>query len=267
MSFQEVMGFSNEWVFLGFDNYKEAISDPGLKIAFKNAFEYAFLSIVTQIPIAFLLAMILTSSVLRKTKDLYRVLFYVPVVIPGVTIALIGSWFFNDSRGMANEINLLFGGQNRINWLMLPKYIMTIMVTLNFWKSVGFHAVFLMAGLSGIDATIIEASKVDGANSWQRIIFIFIPMLKSVFAYITIVAFSGSLMVFDIPFTLFQGRAGPGGQGWFPMTYIVDQTLMQHRLGFASAIGWILFVIAGVLTFAQLKFYDTKGGLEGDEYS
>ncbi len=98
---------------------------------------------------------------------------------------------------------------------------------------------------------MLEAATVDGANGWQKARYITLPMLMPVFAYITIVATAGSLTAYDVPYVFFSGSgsgfSGPAGQGWFFMPYIVWMAFNQFRMGYATAIGWLVFIIAVAL--------------------
>ena len=216
-------------------------------------------SLVTQLPAAYLLAMLLTSTFLLG-RGFFRTTFFIPAVLPGVTMGVIGIWFFNESRGFANALLLALGAENRVPWLSLPSLIMPMLLVLAFWQYMTNHAVFLIAGLTGLDQSVLEAATVDGANAWQKARFITLPMLLPVFAYITIVATAGSLTAYDVPYVFFSGSGsgfgGPAGQGWFFMPYIVWMAFNQFRMGYATAIGWLVFIIAIAITVVQLRLFN-----------
>ena len=259
MSFQESVGYTGQWGWVGLANFAEAFTDWRMGVAFKNFIYYTLGSLGTQVPIAFLLALLLTSSFLWA-RGFFRTAFFIPAVLPGVTMGVIGVWLFNESRGFANELWLALGGEARIPWLSSPRFIMTMLLTLAFWQYVGNHAIYLIAGLSGLDKSVLEAAVVDGANGWQKARFITMPLLKPVFAYITITAAAGSLTAYEVPFIFFIGSgtgfAGPAGQGWFFMPYIVWQAFNQFRMGYATAIGWLVFIIALAITIVQLRLFN-----------
>ena len=259
MGFQESVGYSGQWAWVGLKNYTEAFTDARLLIALKNFIQYTIGSLVTQMPAAFLLALLLTSTYLLG-RGLFRTSFFIPAVLPGVTMGVLGAWFFNESRGFANELWLALGGDQRIPWLSAPRFIMPMLLTLAFWQYMGNHAVYLIAGLSGLDRSVLEAATVDGANGWQKARFIAVPLLKPVFAYITITAAAGSLTAYEVPFVMFTGSGtgygGPGAQGWFFMPYIVWLAFNQFRMGYATAIGWLVFIVAVVITILQLKAFN-----------
>lgn len=258
MAFQESVGYSGQWTWVGFENFAEIFTDQRMGVAFENFLKYTGGSLVTQLPTAYLLAMLLTSTWLLG-RGFFRTTFFIPAVLPGVTMGVIGLWFFNESRGFANAVLLSLGGE-RVPWLSLPRLIMPMLLTLAFWQYMTNHAVFLIAGLTGLDQSVLEAATVDGANAWQKARFITLPMLMPVFAYITIVATAGSLTAYDVPYVFFSGSGsgfgGPGGQGWFFMPYIVWMAFNQFRMGYATAIGWLVFIIAIAITVVQLRLFN-----------
>ena len=259
MGFQESVGYSGQWKWVGLENYMEAFTDARVGVALKNFVYYTIGSLATQMPAAFLLALLLTSAFL-VARGFHRTAFFIPSVLPGVTMGVIGVWFFNEARGFANELLLALGADQRIPWLSTPRLIIPMLLTMAFWLYMGNHAVFLIAGLTGLDRSVLEAATVDGANGWQKARFVSLPLLKPVFAYITITAAAGSLTAYEVPYVFFTGSGtgfgGPGGQGWFFMPYIVWMAFNQFRMGYATAIGWLVFVVAIVITILQLRAFD-----------
>lgn len=260
MGFQESVGYSNEWEWVGLSNFEEALTtDKVVGTALKNVIYYTLGSLGTQLPAAFLLAFLLTSQHLRA-RGFFRTIFFVPSVLPGVTMGIVGIWLFSESRGFVNALWLALGGAERIMWGMLPRYIMPRLLTIAFWQWMGFHAVYLIAGMSGIEPPILEAAIVDGASSWQRARYIVLPLLRPVFAYISITAAAGSLVVFDVPFILFGGGGGgPAGKGWFFVPYIAWMAFDQFRFGYATAIGWLVFFLSITITIIQLRLFGFGG--------
>lgn len=254
MGFQESVGYSNEWEWVGLGNFKEALTDDRIVgIALKNVIYYAVGSLATQLPVAFLLALLLTSPRL-KWRGFFRTIFFIPSVLPGVTMGVVGIWLFSESRGFVNALWLAVGGAERIKWGMLPAHIIPMLLTIAFWQWMGNHAVYLIAGMSGIEPSIIEASIVDGATGWQRARYIILPLLRPVFAYISIMAAAGSLVVFDVPYIMIGG-GGPAGKGWFFIPYIAWMAFDQFRMGYATAIGWLVFLLSISITILQLKLF------------
>jgi ABC-type sugar transport system permease subunit len=254
MAFQEMTGFTGEFEWVGLENFREVLSnDRYVGFALYNMAYYTVGSLATQLPAAFLLALLLTGRSLWG-RGFFRTLFFIPAVLPGVTMGVIGLWLFNTSRGFVNQLWLGVGGQERISWTMLPQAILPMLLTIAFWQWMGNHAVYLIAGMSGMEPSILEAAVVDGASGWQRARYIILPLLRPVFAYISITAAAGSLVVFELPYLMIT-NGGPGGKGWFFIPYIAYMAFDQFRMGYATAIGWVVFVLAIVLTIIQLKVF------------
>ena len=171
MGFQKSLGYTGQWEWVGLANFIEALTDDSrLGIALVNFVYFTLGSLATQLPAAFLLALLLTSRSL-KSKSVWRTLFFIPSVLPGVTMGVIGGWFFSKTHGFANALIVAFGGE-RVDWAGFSQYIIPRLLMIAFWQWMGNHAVFLIAGMSGIGDEIIEASIVDGATPWQRARFI-----------------------------------------------------------------------------------------------
>ena len=261
MGFQKSLGYTGQWEWVGFANYIEALTDDSrMGTALINFASFTLGSLLTQLPCAFFLALLLTTPALRA-KGVWRTLFFIPSVLPGVTMGVIGLWFFSKTHGFANELILAFGGE-RVDWGGFSYLIMPRLLMIAFWQWMGNHAVFLIAGMSGIGDEIIEASIVDGATPWQRARYVILPLLKPVFAYISITAAAGSLMNFQVPFVLFDAGGGPREKGWFFMTHIREMAFGQFRMGYATAIGWLVFFIAIVITIFQFRVYEFRLGQE-----
>jgi multiple sugar transport system permease protein len=255
MGFQELVGFGGDFEYVGLENFEVALTDdPHVWVALKNFFYYVTGSLVTQMPAAFALALLLTSRNL-KAKGFFRTLFFIPTVLPGVTMGVVGAWLFNQSRGFVNQLWLAVGGAERIAWGSLPRYIVPTLLVMAFWQWMGRHAVYLIAGITGIETSIIEAAIVDGASGWQLARHITLPLLRPVFAYITITAAAGSLLMFEVPFIMLEGGGGPGAQGWFFIPYIESLAFDNFRFGYATAIGWLVFALSIAITLVQLRVF------------
>jgi ABC-type sugar transport system permease subunit len=256
MGFQESVGYTGKWEWVGIANYVEIFTDDEhLGVAAKNFVLFAAGSLITEIPFAIALALMLSSRNLRG-RGLFRTVFFIPSVLPGVLMGLVGVWFFSTSRGLANALVVALGGE-RITWLYLPEYILPNLLTIAFWQWMGNHAVFILAGMGGIDRAVIEAATIDGATAWQRVRYIVLPLLRPVLAFVAITVVTGSLRTYDIPATMFTGAGmgGAGGQGWFFLPYITDVAFSKFRMGYATSIGWVVFAIAIVVTFFQLRLF------------
>lgn len=255
MGFQESLGYSNQWDWVGLANYTEALMDSReFRIAARSFALYTAGSLLTQVPAGLLLAWMLTSPNLRF-KGFFRTLFFIPSVLPGVTVAIIGQWFFSETRGLANEVYLFLGGAERIRFGLYPQNIIPMLLAIAFWQWMGNHAIFFLAGMSGIDTEVVEAAIVDGATPFERLRYIVLPLILPVIAYVCITITAGSLTVYDIPYIFLSQGGGPGGEAWFFLPYMTRTAFDQMRMGYAAAMGWLVFILAVGVTVAQLKLF------------
>lgn len=255
MGFQEAAGFTNQWVWVGLDNYVEALTnDKQFAVAFRSFALYAAGSLIMQIPSGLLMAWMLTSRSLRF-KGFFRTLFFIPSVLPGVTVAVIGQWFFSENRGLANAIYLWLGGAERIKFGLQPEYVIPMLLGIAFWQWVGNHAIFFVAGMSGIDTEVVEAAIVDGATPFQRLRYIILPLILPVIAYVSITITAGSLTMYDVPYIFLSAGGGPGGKAWFFLPWMTIAAFDRMRMGYAAAMGWIVFIVAVAVTAVQLKLF------------
>ncbi len=109
--------------------------------------------------------------------------------------------------------------------------------------------------MSGIEPSLLEAAVVDGATAWQRARYIILSLLRPVFAYISITAAAGSLVVFELPLIMIGTTGGPAGRGWFFIPYISWVAFDRFRMGYATAIGWLVFFLSIAVTIIQLRLF------------
>ena len=246
----------NPGEFIGLANYREVLTSPELYAAIKTTFFYTLGALATQVPVAFLLACLLNSMKNRFLSNFLRAAFFLPVLINTVVIALLFRMLFNKDQGIINWILGVIGLPNNIEWLMNSQYSIPLLIIVSFWQWTGFHMVYFMAQLQTIDASIYEAARIDGSGSLRTMFRITVPLMKPAFAYVMITAAIGCLQMFDLVFMLFPNALyGPGGSAKTLVAYIFDQAFNQDfRIGFASAIGWVVFAIIFVVSLFQLKF-------------
>ena len=263
MPFQKAVGFEGKFAWVGFDNFKEMFvgqfTREGYFHALRNFFFFGIGSLVTQMPSAFIIALLLSSPRLRL-KGLWRSLLFVPGMLPGVTIGVLGGWFFNPTRGLINAI-LGVLGQDPINYQYMPDLIVPGMLLMSFWQWTGYHAVFMLAAITNIDPSLTEAAVVDGATYWQQARYIVMPMIKPVLTFIILSSVLGSLGLYELP--LFMYPNNPGGQANTFMGLIVSN-IRSNNLGLATAMGWVVYVLGIGVMFIQVRALGLRRQTEGD---
>lgn len=225
--------------------------------AVRTTLVYTAGCLITQVPAAFILAFILNHIPFPRLKVVLRTAFFTPVLINTVVIALLFRMLFNTENGIINYLLGMLGLPNNINWLMDSSYAIPLLVIVSFWQWTGFHMVYFLSQLQTIDPSIYEAAKIDGASPLTVIFRITLPIMRPAITFVVITSTIGCIQMFDLVFILFpNAQYGPGGVAKTLIAYIYDQGFSQQfRIGFASAIGWLTFLLIIGLSFIQLKFF------------
>jgi multiple sugar transport system permease protein len=234
--------------FIGLGNYREAIfRDDLFWTAMFNTAYYAA-GVVPGITIsAFLLA--LAGHRVTHGKSIFRTIYFLPSITPIVVISLVWVWLYSP-EGMFNQILKRFGVSGP-NWLMDPHIAMPAVILMSIWVHVGYYVVIYLAGLADIPRDFYDAAKVDGANMWQEIFYITVPLLRNVTLFVTVTLAIGAFQVFTQIYIMTMG--GPGSVTTSMQLLIFRQGFQYFRMGYASALSWLLFAVIFVLVAIQLR--------------
>jgi raffinose/stachyose/melibiose transport system permease protein len=227
--------------FIGLENYQKLFLDPKMKIAIINSFKMMALSLIFQIGLAFLLAVLV--SYLKRGQNFFRTVYFFPIVISATAIGLIFKLFFNYNGGMLNQL-LINIGEKPVNWLSPSlAFIMISIPTL--WSYIGFYFVILLTGLNDIPEYIYDAARVDGCTGLKLVFNISIPLIRGVLGTCITLSVTGALKVFDLPWVIVP-KGAPRGLTHFLGTFMYEQTFTIGNIDYGSAIGLVI-VILGVL--------------------
>lgn len=230
-----------ELTFLGLDNYKELFVDKKIRIALKNTFIMMGLTIVFQVGIAFVLAVLVCQ--VKRAQQIFRTVYFFPVVISATAIGLLFKLFYNYDGGMLNQI-LLFIGKEPLHWLSKETaFIMVIIPTL--WSYVGFYFVIMLTGISDIPDDVYEAAAIDGCSNLKAVFTITIPLLRGVIGTCITLAITGALKVFDLPWVI-APKGAPNGTTHFLGTYMYEQAFTRMNYDYGAVIS-IIIVIFGII--------------------
>jgi multiple sugar transport system permease protein len=234
--------------FVGLGNYRDALTrDRLFWAAMINTTIYA-VSVVPAITLfGFLLA--LAGHKVRTGKSIFRTIYFLPSITPVVIISLIWVWLYSP-RGMFNQILSLVGISGP-NWLIDQQTALLSVMIMSVWTSVGYYTVIYLAGLSDIPRDFYDAAQVDGASWWQEIIYVTIPLLRNVTLFVTVTLAIGAFQVFTQMYIMTQG--GPGSATTSMQLLIFRQGFQYFRMGYASALSWLLFVVIFALVAVQLR--------------
>lgn len=233
--------------FIGLANFARSAHDPLFFKSLWNTAFYTGLYVPLHLLTALLMAMLLNIKV--RGLGAYRVIFYIPSIMPAVANAFLWMWIFNPNYGLANALLDIFGLPPQ-KWLFDEAMAKPSFVIMGLW-GLGSAMIVFLAGLQGIDPVLYEAAEIDGANAWTRFWRITIPMLTPVLFFNLIIGIIGSFQVFTTAYIATNG--GPNNATLFYVLYIYRQGWEFARMGYASALAWVLFVIVLLATLLQFK--------------
>jgi multiple sugar transport system permease protein len=240
---------SPKWI--GGDNYSELAQDGVFWNSLANTMLYAVGAVPLGTVAAILLALLLNSKV--RGMPVYRTLLFLPTLVPMVAQATLFLWVFNGDYGLLN--NALRGmGISPPNWLGDPNWAKWTLVMIAVWGC-GHAMIIYLAGLQNVPSALYEAADLDGAKSWAKFRHVTIPMISPVILFNVITGMIGAIQVFAVPQVMFPGGAPARSTYMFSM-YLYDNAFLFQRMGYASAMGWVMFVIILGLTLVALKISD-----------
>lgn len=225
------------------ENYVKMFTDPLMRTALKNTMILMILTVVFQVGIALVLALMVDN--IKVGAKFFRTVYFFPIVISATALGLLFNLIFLYDGGMLNQLlqNLGLAAEN-IDWKDPVHFFVTMMVPV-IWQYVGFYFVILVTGLNNISTDIYEAAEIDGASGLGRIRYITLPLLHNTLCTCLVLAITGSLKVFDLPWTMFVGGL-PLDKSWLTGTYMYYQTMVLQDVDYGSAIA-ILIVVLGVV--------------------
>ena len=194
---------------------------------------------------------LLLDQKLRFIK-LFRAVFYLPAVTSLVAIGIVWVWMFDPQFGLINQALRGIGVDGPL-WLADTRLALVSLVITAAWRNVGYFATVFLAGLQGIDQMYYEAARIDGAGPWDSFWRITLPLLKPTIVFVAVLAVILSFQVFALVYVMTAG--GPAGSTQVLVFYLYQQAFTYFRMGYASAIGFVLFVIIFVLTLLQFKAF------------
>lgn len=238
--------------FVGFQNYVEMFNDRTFWNALTNTLLYSI-----NVPFGMAISLFIANMLHKRLRWLgfIRTIYFLPSVTSFVAIALVWMWIYHPSFGIANYfLNLL--GIPSLSWLNSTSTAMISIIIFNIWLNLGYQMVIFLAGLQGIPDELYDASRVDGASAMKQFWKITFPLLMPTTFFILVTSLIGSFQVFTTVYIMTSG--GPVGSTDVIVYHIYHAAWEQLRMGYASAIAWILFVIIMVATWIQFKFLNRE---------
>jgi ABC-type sugar transport system permease subunit len=243
LSFTEWGGFgSPQWV--GLANFERLFSDADFYQSLRNTTIYVALSVGVIVPASLLIAQALNARGLRG-RDMFRLIYFTPVVLSPIIIALVFQLLYDRNFGLFNAVLKAVFGFGGIDWLGDPTWAKISVSILVMWRWTGYLTIFFLAGLQGVPRELYEAAEVDGANAVSRFWHVTLPSLRPVTAFVVVVVLVGAAQIFEEPYLLTAG--GPDGATMSVAQFVYRAAFQRQEIGYAAASGFTLFVIVFVL--------------------
>jgi len=234
--------------FIGFSNYRVLFrEDPLFWQALKVTTIYTLGSVPLQLIFGFAIALLMNQKL--KGMSVFRTIYYLPAVVSGVAVSVLWRWIFMPDVGI---INILLGkiGITGPRWLGDPNWVLPALIIMSLW-GVGGGMVIYLAGLQGIPTELYEAAELDGAGRWAKFTTVTIPMMSPVIFFNLVMGVIGSFQTFTQAYIMTQG--GPQNASLFYILYLYQRAFQELRMGYASALAWVLFLTILICTIFIFK--------------
>jgi multiple sugar transport system permease protein len=248
MSFFEYKTILNPGEFVGFDNYIGLFNLGMFWKSWSNTLIISFFTIILGFWVPIVQAIFLNK--IRKNQSMIRVLYLVPMVIPGIVVAYIWKWIYDPSNGALNSILIKLGFEP-LMWLNDPSLV-KFSLGLPALLGGGISVLIYLAAIEGIPSELYEAGDIDGINAWQKILYIILPGIKSIIGIQFVLTLITALQIFDLPFIMTQG--GPMDESNVTTMLVYDFGFQKLKLGYSSAAAMTIFIVIMLMTIVQLKF-------------
>lgn len=243
-------GLNTPW----YENYARLFTDPYMATAMKNTAILIVCTVIFQVGIALVLALLVDS--IKHGQQFFRTVYFFPIVISATALGLMFNLIFLYKGGMINQLLLKLGllnyevksnGRMIVDWIDWKdkSHFLPTMFTPVMWQYVGFYFVIIITGINNIPTDLYEAAALDGADGWKKTRYITLPMLRNVLRTCLVLAITGALKVFDLPWVMF-GAGMPENRGWLTGTYMYDQTFNRMNVDYGSTIA-VLIVLLGII--------------------
>ena len=242
-------------VFVGLANFRFLLHDPTFYRALENTTLFACASVLLQLPLSMALALLLNSSE-GRLKGFFRLILFSPNLVGQIFVGILFSVLFAPRYGLINRtLQALFHWGLEERWLSNPSLVMPAIILASLWVWVGFNMVYFLAALQGVDKSLEEAARIDGANAWQVFWHVTLPAMRHVVVFVLVTSVIGSYQLFELPLALLSSTLGrgPDNAGLTLITYLNQLAFEQGDLGLGSALGWVVALIIFCISMFQIQ--------------
>ncbi len=234
----------NSPVWVGTSNYRTMLTDPVFAKSLRNTLEYVAMYLPSSIIVALGLALLLNTKIHGMT--FYRSLYYFPVLVPGVASAIVWKWVLDPQWGIVNAL-LRSLGLPTPGWIGSVTWAKPSLVLIALW-GVGNSVVIYLASLQDVPRSLYDAAEVDGANAWQRVRHVTLPMITPTILFNMIMGMIGAFQTFTVPHVMTQGTGEPGQTLLFYSMVLYRQAFLYLQMGMGSTMAWVMLVFILILT-------------------
>ncbi|HEY3284717.1 MAG TPA: sugar ABC transporter permease [Armatimonadota bacterium] len=248
-------------LYVGLSNYQELLRDPDFFLSLRNTLYYTLVSVPVGMAGSLAVALLLNQKV--RGIQVFRTIYYLPAVTSSVAMYLLWKWLLSPDLGLVNQMLqahvplLTLSGVHWVpliasppEWLADPNWAIPALILMNLWY-LGSGMIIYLAGLQGVPEHLYEAAELDGAGAWHKLRHITLPMLSPTIFFNLTMSIIGSFQVFTAAFVMTQG--GPAKATLFYVLLLYQTAFDYLRMGSASAMAWILFVVIVILTVINFR--------------
>jgi multiple sugar transport system permease protein len=243
--------------FVGLANYARLFSDPEVWRTLGITLLFTAGSTVPLVVVALVMAVLVDTFVTGRW--FWRFVYFAPYLLPVATVAQIWQWLTQGDFGLFNGI-LTAVGLPKVGWITSPSFALWSVVLLTVWWTVGFNFLLYLAALQAIPTTVYEAAAIDGAGGWRQLFSITLPLLRRTTGLVVVLQILASLKLFDQAYILFRATGGPGGSAKPILQYVYETGFVDYRLGYASAISYLFFLLIVVFALIQARLATRRSG-------
>lgn len=238
--------------FVGLDNFVQLSRDPLFWRAMRNTVLFTLGSVLVQLPLSLLMALLLDRPGVVG-RGVLRLILFSPVLVGVVFVGMMFSVIFEKRTGLLNQLLHRVAGWN-LDFPWLESYVMPAMILATLWQYMGFNMVYFLAALQNVPNDLREAASLDGAGRWHTFRHVVIPAIRPVGVFVVLLSIVGSFQLFELPYILFAGAGGPDNRGLSLVMYLYQTGFQTGDLGYASAIGWMMALVLGACAILQRAF-------------
>ena len=243
LSFSSTKAFG-AYKFCGINNYLTMFSSNEFWKATWNSLYFCVLTVPIGVFLALIVAVLLNIKI--KGKSMFRAIYFLPMVVSSVAVAMVWKWMFNSEFGI---INIMLG--SKINWISDPNIVLITCSIVAIWSAIGYDAVLLLSGLQNISKTLYEAASIDGASKIQQFFNITLPSLSPTLFFVIIMRLMASIKVYDLIYMMVN-EANPARTSAQSLMYLFyRESFVAGNKGFASAIVVWTVLLIGIITLIQ----------------